>query len=183
MTTESPLVSRHRRNRSIQRALLILLPLVIIAVIWDGVRGLVTPPKRSDFTAATMQGKDWSLANYRGKKPVIVSFFATWCSPCKEELPHLIKLRDKYRDTGVELAIITREPAADVKQFPEFSGLPVTLITDGDKIFDEYQVNGIPHTIMFNRDGKLVFDVEGFSAGGLQELEKQLAAAAGKPGA
>jgi thiol-disulfide isomerase/thioredoxin len=176
MSSESTASTRYRRRRLIQRVLLILVPLLIAVVVWDAIRGIVTPPKRSDFTAATLQGKDWSLASYRGKKPVLVSFFATWCSPCKQELPHLIELRDKYRATGVELVLITREPATVVRQFPEFSRLPITVITDGSEIFDEYQVDGIPHTIMFDRSGKIVFDVEGFSEAGLSKLEKQLSA-------
>jgi thiol-disulfide isomerase/thioredoxin len=178
MTSESPTSTRYRRRQLIQRVLLILVPLLIAAVVWDGLRGMVTPPKRSDFTAATLRGKDWSLASYRGKKPVLVSFFATWCGPCKQELPHLVELRDKYRKTGVELVLITREPASVVRQFPEFSQLPITVITDGGKIFDEYQVDGIPHTIMFDRSGQIVFDVEGFSESGLDKLEKQLSTSA-----
>lgn len=176
MTSESPSNTRYRRNRWIQRVLLLLVSLFVAVVVWDSIRGAITPPKRSDFTATTLEGKDWSLASYRGKKPVLVSFFATWCGPCKQELPHLLELRDKYRKTGVELVLITREPAAEVRQFPEFSQLPITVLTDGGEIFDEYQVSGIPHTIMFDRSGKIVFETEGFSESGLDKLEQQLSA-------
>ena len=176
MTTETHPIPRNRRNPWLRRGLLILVSLVVAAVLWDGIHATITPPKRSNFSATTMDGKEWSLATYRGKKPVILSFFATWCGPCKVELPHLIELRDKYRDRGVELVIITRESPTVVRQSPEFLKMPVTLITDGSKVFDEYRVEGIPHTFMFDRTGKVVFELEGFREGALADLEKRLAA-------
>lgn len=176
MTTETHPITRNRRNPWLRRGLLIVVSLIVAAVLWDGIHAAITPPKRGNFSATTMDGKDWSLASYRGKKPVILSFFATWCGPCKLELPHLIELREKYRDRGVELVIITRETPEVVRQSPEFLKMPVTLITDGSDIFDEYRVDGIPHTFMFDRTGKVVFDLEGYQEGALADLEKRLEA-------
>jgi thiol-disulfide isomerase/thioredoxin len=179
MSPSTPVNARYHRKQWIQRGVLGLVALVVLAIAWDGLRAATRPRPQSNFTATTVQGKDWSLASYRGKKPVIVSFFATWCAPCKMELPHLIKLRDKYQSQGVELVIITRETADVVRQSPEFLQMPVTLITDASTIFNEYRVEGIPHTLMFDHAGKLVFDVEVYTEASLAELEKHLAAPEG----
>lgn len=174
MATNTSSGARPQRGPWLKRGLLILIPLLLVAVIWDGLRSMLAPKPRPDFTATTLQGKDWSLASYRGKKPVILNFFATWCGPCKQELPRLVEIQQKHQASGVELVIITREPADVVKQFPEFSELPVTLITDGGAIFDEYQVDAIPHTLYFDQGGKLAFEVQGYNEVALGDLEKRL---------
>jgi len=174
MSTQTQPNARYRRIVRIRWGVAALVSLLVVAVIWDSVRVMTRPRAQINFTASTLQGKDWSLATYRGKKPVIVSFFATWCSPCKMELPHLVKLREKYRDRGLELVIITRESADEVKKFPEFLQMPVTLITDGSSIFDDYKVDGIPHTLLFDRAGKLAFEEEGYTEASMVELEKRL---------
>jgi len=174
MATQTHKSPHYRRTKWIQRGLLGLGLLLIAAIAWDGIRVITRPRIQANFTASTIQGKDWSLASYRGKKPVIVSFFATWCSPCKMEIPHLVKLREKYRSQGLELVIITRESPEVVRQFPEFLAMPVTLITDGASIFEEYQVDGIPHTLMFDRSGKLAFEAEGYTEALMAQLDKIL---------
>lgn len=171
--THSP--SRHQRSQWTRRSLLALLALVVGAVVWDMVRAVTQPRSQVNFTATTLQGKDWSLDTYRGKKPVMLSFFGTWCQPCKIELPHLIALKEKYRERGVELVIITRETAEEVRKAPEFLTMPVTLITDGSPIFEKYKIEGVPHTYLFDQSGKLAFEAEGYTEGSLVDLEKKLA--------
>jgi len=120
-------------------------------------------PKAVDFSATTLDGKQWVLAEHRGKKPLVLNFFATWCGPCKMELPHLVALQKKYGPDGVEVVLVTDEPADLLKQFPEFTETPLTFITDAEAVKTSYGVSAIPHTFVFNREGKLVKDFPGYS--------------------
>lgn len=175
MQPQTQSLSRHHRSQWVKRGLLALLAVVVGAVVWDMARVATEPRPQGSFTGTTIEGKTWSLDTYRGKKPVLVSFFGTWCQPCKMELPHLIELKEKYQARGVELVIITRETAAEVRKSPEFLKMPLTLITDGDTIFEEYKIEGVPHTYLFNQAGKLAFEAEGYNEASLVDLEKQLA--------
>lgn len=175
MATQNPPHAPQRRASLIKRVLLGLLVLLIGAVVWDVVRSTSTPPT-SEIAGTTIDGKPWALADHKGKNPVIVNFFGTWCGPCKMELPHLIALKEKYKDRGVELVLITRETAAEVRQSPEFLRMPVTLLTDGSPVFDRYHIDAVPQTYMFDRSGKSVYEVQGYTEDSLVDLEKKLSA-------
>ena len=130
-------------------------------------------PKAVDFSARTIDGKDWSLAEHRGKRPVLLSFFATWCSPCQEEFPHLLELRKKYADRGLQVVLLTREDEKTMRD----AGLdraPMTVLIQADAAFEGYKVDSIPRTLFFEADGGLAMDLAGFDMAGLKQIEKRL---------
>jgi peroxiredoxin len=112
--------------------------------------------QQADFTLKDLQGQDWTLSNLRGKV-VVVNFWATWCPPCRKEMPDLESLYLQFKDQGLIVLAISDEGADKVKAF--LSGRNVTypvLLDPGRKVNDLYQVEGIPKTFIYNRDGKLV---------------------------
>lgn len=140
-------------------------------VLYDGTR-LMAPRPAANIVARDLQGKEWSLATRLGQRPLVVSFFATWCSPCAMELPHLLELREKHPD--LEVVLLTEEDRPTVQGAPRFATAPVTILTDASPAFQAYEVSGLPRTLLFNRQGELAVDLSGFSEESIHRLEEQL---------
>lgn len=68
-----------------------------------------------DFTLKSLEGKEFTLSDYFGKKVVMLEFWATWCNICKEEIPHLVKTYDRFRNKGFELLGITLQSGMDAE--------------------------------------------------------------------
>ena len=117
---------------------------------------LKDPAPLADFTVTDLNGRSISSADLRGKV-VLVNFWATWCPPCRAEIPDLIKLQDKYRDKLVVLGISEDEVSPDeVKAFvaEQKMNYPVAMTTPAlAKIFRG--VSALPTTFVIGRDGKL----------------------------
>jgi thiol-disulfide isomerase/thioredoxin len=112
--------------------------------------------EKSDFTLKDLHGKKYTLSELRGKI-VMVNFWATWCGPCRLEMPSLDALYTRFQDQGLVVLSITSEPGFKVSSFLGASNYhpPVLLDTDGS-VFKKFHIEGIPRTFIFNRDGKLV---------------------------
>jgi peroxiredoxin len=112
--------------------------------------------QKADFTLADLEGKTWHLGNLRGKV-VLVNFWATWCPPCRKEMPDLEALYEKYNDQGFVVLAISDEEAAKVTPFlaERKIGYPV-LLDPGRKVHELFQVEGIPKSFVYDREGKLV---------------------------
>ncbi len=107
-----------------------------------------------DFKFVLADGAEIKLSDYRGQK-VILNFWASWCAPCKAEMPDLQNVYMKYRDQGVViLAINKEEDLATVEQFATQMGLsfPIIANEDGD-ISRQYGALGLPTTYFINSDG------------------------------
>ena len=103
-----------------------------------------------------MDGKPWSLKDQRGKV-VVLNFWATWCPPCRKEMPDLEKLYQQFKEQGLVILAISDEDAGKVKPF--VAGEKVTypvLLDPGRKVNELFQVEGIPKTFVYDRNGKLV---------------------------
>jgi len=88
---------------------------------------------------------------------VLVNFWATWCPPCRKEMPDLQALYDKYKDQGFVVLSISDEEAAKVQPFITERKISYPVLLDpGRKVNDLFQVEGIPKSFVYNREGKLV---------------------------
>jgi peroxiredoxin len=152
-------------------ALLCVLLGVYAVVAWARSQPL---PPRPDFTLKDMNGKRWTLSEQRGKGPVVLCFFATWCTACAEELPELVKLREKYADRGVQLVLVTAEQPEKVRYAPRLLEIGATVLTTGEPVFRQYGIETLPHTIVFDREGKVVFDSSGYSPDSIREIDVRL---------
>ncbi|MFK2825482.1 redoxin domain-containing protein [Bacillus sp. B190/17] len=122
--------------------------------------GLGLGSRAPDFTLRTLEGKEVSLSDYQGKK-VILNFWATWCPPCKAEMPHMQSFYEKEAEKGnVEILAVnlTSEDRGkeEVAKFAEQYGLtfPIPLDEDGT-IGQRYQIATIPTTYILNTDGTI----------------------------
>jgi thiol-disulfide isomerase/thioredoxin len=110
------------------------------------------------FSVTTMDGKTISSADWRGKV-VLVNFWATWCGPCRAEIPDLVKLQDKYRDQLVIVGISEDDgpTAVDlVKKFADEHHINYTLAMTSDKLQETFPgVVALPTTFLLDREGRI----------------------------
>jgi len=104
-------------------------------------------------------GREQALAQWQGKV-LVVNFWATWCAPCREEMPMFVRLQEKYRDRGLQfvgIAIDQREPVA---RFAQELGINYPLLIGGIDTVEltrraGNRVGGLPFTLIFDRRGRL----------------------------
>ena len=112
--------------------------------------------QKADFTLTDLQGKTWHLADLHGKV-VLVNFWATWCPPCRKEMPDLQALYDKYKDQGFVVLSISDEGTAKVAPFIKERNITYPVLLDpGRKVNELFQVEGIPKSFVYDREGRLV---------------------------
>lgn len=110
----------------------------------------------ADFTLTDLDGRQWTLKSLHGKV-VLVNFWATWCPPCRKELPDLQELSKRFKDQGLVVLAISDEDIEKVKPFVEEHQLTYPILLDpGSKVAKDFAVDGIPKTFIYDRDGKLV---------------------------
>ena len=135
-------------------------------------RGLEPGQLAPDFTLQFADGSKTQLSDWQGQ-PVVLNFWATWCAPCREEMPEFVAAYDRYRDDGLVIVGVNAQESAS--QAAEFMGnfgmtFPVALDTRGD-VQQLYNVRGLPTTVFIDREGRVVERWAGLlRASALEEL-------------
>ena len=112
--------------------------------------------EHADLSLKDLSGKTWTLSDLRGKV-VLVNFWATWCPPCRKEMPDLEALYERFAPQGLVILGISDEEASKVKPFIRERKVTFPILLDpGQKVNNLFQVDGIPKSFVYNRDGKLV---------------------------
>ncbi len=112
--------------------------------------------QNANFTLADLEGNKWTLKELRGKV-VLVNFWATWCPPCRKEMPDLEALSNEFKDQGLVVLGISDEDGNKVKSFVAEHNYTYPILLDpGRKVNELYQVNGIPKTFVYDGQGQLV---------------------------
>jgi peroxiredoxin len=107
-----------------------------------------------DFLLPTLEGKAVRLSDLRGKG-VVINFWATWCPPCRKEMPQLVAAYQRYRKEGLEVvAVNVGEPEGRVRQFAEEFGMEFTVALDKiGAVARAYSLLGLPTTFFVDRQG------------------------------
>jgi peroxiredoxin len=109
-----------------------------------------------EFTLKDLAGKTWSFSQLRGKV-VLVNFWATWCPPCRKEMPDLETLYHRFMTKGFVVLGISDEEAAKVDPFIRERKVSFPVLLDpGRKVNEMFAVEGIPKSFVYDREGKLV---------------------------
>ena len=111
--------------------------------------------QEADFTLTDLQGKTWSLRQLKGKV-VLVNFWATWCPPCRKEMPDLDAIYKELQSKGLVILAISDEDRATVEPFLAEHPVSYPILLDpGRKVNDQFVVRGIPKTFVYDRSGHL----------------------------
>ncbi len=109
----------------------------------------------ADFTLTDLNGHNWTRKGLAGKV-VVVNFWATWCPPCRKEMPDLDVLYKKFKGQGLVVLSISDEQEAVVRAFLRTRPVSYPVMLDkGRQVNELYRVEGIPKTYIYGRDGKL----------------------------
>jgi peroxiredoxin len=131
-----------------------------------------------NFTLPSRDGKTVSLADLKGQV-VMVNFWATWCGPCRKEMPHLEALHQRYSSLGFTLLGVNVEnDPAGAKKWLEDNG-PVTfpiLLDTKNQVSKLYKVNTMPSTVLVGRDGTMRYIHHGYEPGVEGEYQTQVRA-------
>jgi len=126
-----------------------------------------------DFSLKTLEGQEMTLASLKGKV-VLIDFWATWCGPCRESIPHLATLYKNYRDKGFEVigVSVDKGEAEMVRRFSKSMDIPYPILIASEEVTRSYAVTALPTAFLIDREGNIQEKVIGFNS----KIAKELAA-------
>ena len=127
-----------------------------------------------DFTLESLDGKNMRLSDFRGKA-VLLNFWATWCAPCKIEMPWFVELQQQYGNQGLQIVGVAMDDASkeDIAKFAKEMGVNYPVLIGKESVGDEYGgVPALPESFFIGRDGKIVDKIMGLK--GKAEIEDSI---------
>jgi thiol-disulfide isomerase/thioredoxin len=124
-----------------------------------------------DFSLESLEGKTMRLSDFRGKA-VLLNFWATWCGPCKIEMPWFVELQQKYGSQGLQVVGVAMDDASkeDIAKFAKNMGVNYPVLIGKEAVGDSYGgIPALPETFFIGRDGKVVDKILGLR--GKAEIE------------
>jgi thiol-disulfide isomerase/thioredoxin/outer membrane lipoprotein-sorting protein len=125
--------------------------------------GLALGSLAPGWTLRDASGKVYSLQGFKGKL-AILDFWATWCGPCRQAMPALQKLSEKYGKRGVVIVGISTWESGDPARFMKDHGFSYLLLLDGNEVAKSYHVSGLPTLYIIGSDGKILFGEVGIGS-------------------
>ena len=152
--------------------------LAIILVMGLGSSSALAGELAPDFTLRDIDGKEVKLSTFKGKV-VMVNFWATWCGPCKIEMPHLDKMDREFEDRGFEVISISTDDAraaSKVKPLIKRGGYGFTVLLDKDTtVVAQYNpAKTLPYNALIGRDGRIHKVYQGYNPGDEVEMRKDV---------
>jgi peroxiredoxin len=155
---------------------LVVVALVVATMLYVGMHrarrpgtGRLTPSTVApDFSLPSLDGKTLRLSDLRGKA-VLLNFWATWCSPCKIEMPWFVELQKEYGPQGLQVVGVAMDDASkeDIAKFAKDMGVNYTILLGKESVGDQYGgIPALPETFFIGRDGKIVDKIIGLKGKG-----------------
>ncbi len=154
-----------RRNPYI----LVVLGAVVAVMLWagihvarknnvSGVAGNVQGQAAPDFQLQTLDGKNMKLSDFHGKA-ILLNFWATWCGPCKSEMPWFVELQKQYGPEGLQIVGVAMDDSSteDITKFVKEMGVNYPILLGKESVGQSYGGVGVlPTTFFIDREGKFV---------------------------
>jgi thiol-disulfide isomerase/thioredoxin len=152
---------------------------VIASVLKPQDEGPANGTMAPDFTLKSLDGKEVSLSSLKGKA-VMVNFWATWCEPCKIEMPWLVDLQEKYRKDGFEILGVAMDDSSqkEISDFARKMKVNYTVVIGSEKVADLYGgLDGLPTNFFLDRNGKVIDSFKGLRSESVivDDIKKALA--------
>ncbi|MFH1469480.1 MAG: TlpA disulfide reductase family protein [Pseudomonadota bacterium] len=132
-------------------------------------------PVVAPFTTPAIDGSTLDLDAHEG--PVVLAFWATWCGPCRQEMPHLQALREAHRAQGLEVWALSTDRAKDREKIPELWerwGVSLPVAPAPAALVQAWDVRSVPRVVVLDAEHRRVLDHQGFSEESFAELEEQV---------
>ncbi len=159
----------------------LIVPTILLAAACPLLAAQLGDPAAPLEIAEWIKGEPVDLAGAKGKKIVVVEFWATWCGPCRTSIPHLTEMQKKFANRGVVFVGVSDETPAKVKPFVDQMGekMDYTVAIDRDNKTSEgymkaFGVNGIPHAFIVDKEGRIAW--QGHPMAGLDKALDRMAA-------
>lgn len=155
-------LTRYWVRRVLLVCLVVLVGFAIYRVSTDTGGEPVEGDKAPDFTLTTVDGKQVSLHDFKGK-PIMINFWGTWCPPCQSEMPAIEEAYKVNKNKGFQVVSIDiHENELPVANFANQYGLTFPILLDKDRdIVKLYKIEPIPSSFFINSDGVIVHRIEG----------------------
>lgn len=139
----------------------------------------LTGRKAPNFKLINLNGKYVELNKETGNGPILLSFWATWCKPCLEEMAEFNKIYNEYKDKGFSILAISTDSEKSVAKVKPYIkskgyGFPVLLDTNNE-VARKYYAQQMPYTIMIDKNGNIVYSHLGYMKGDEKKIEKLVA--------
>src|SRR6266849_8307509 len=161
---------------------LVVVAVVVAGMLFVGLRmarrsGVIAAPRIThatvapDFSLESLDGKNMRLSDLRGKA-VLLNFWATWCAPCKIEMPWFVELQNQYGREGLQVVGVAMDDASkeDIAKFAKDMGVNYPILIGKESVGDQYGgIPALPESFFIGRDGKMVDKIIGLK--GKSEIE------------
>lgn len=154
----------------------ILITAIILFVVFSLFAQKLQMQKMVNFKLQDLQGKNVELKSLLGKGPIIVDFWATWCSPCLKELPELSKLQKKYENIQViAISVDKSRKINQVKREVKSHHYKFITLLDKSGVYQKkLNIQNIPQTFFLDKDGNIIYRHEGYKQGDMKHMEDKI---------
>lgn len=126
-----------------------------------------------DFTLKDLNGEEHTLSDYRGDV-VVIDFWATYCRPCKVEIPHFIELYKKYKDSNLQILGVGLDSKEKLVPFSKSNNINYPILVGNKDVAREYNVQAIPTTFILDKSGAISKKVVGYRPGYEDTIEVKI---------
>ncbi len=144
-------------NRTTKALTILSLGILAVVLTFNFLIARVNDQAAPEFTLIALDGTEVTLRDFEGKV-LFLNFWATWCSPCRQEIPGFLEIYDKYKDEGMEILGVSldRQGPDVIKPFAEKMKITYPLAMANNEIMQAYQPGQyIPATIIIDREGNI----------------------------